>query len=146
MKGYRFFAEGEPKGQPRPRAYSRGGHTRVYNPGTTDAWKADIKRSAAPWVKAEGSLIGPVKVIMHFLMNRPKSHFRTGKFADQLKPDQPQAHTSKPDVDNMAKPILDALTESGVWADDSQVCDLYITKRYGENVTGCEIAVAEVES
>ena len=33
------------------------------------------------------------------------------------------------DVDNLAKATLDALTNAGIWADDSQVVSLCITKR-----------------
>jgi Holliday junction resolvase RusA-like endonuclease len=39
--------------------------------------------------------------------------------------------TSKPDLDNLAKIVLDAL--NGIlWADDCQVVKLEITKEYGE--------------
>lgn len=34
----------------------------------------------------------------------------------------------KRDIDNVVKPILDALTKAGIWKDDSQVQDLRVTK------------------
>lgn len=34
----------------------------------------------------------------------------------------------KRDLDNIIKPILDALTKAGCWVDDSQVKDLRVTK------------------
>ena len=37
----------------------------------------------------------------------------------------------KPDVDNYAKSILDAMTKVGVWADDSQVEFLAVKKQWG---------------
>lgn len=37
--------------------------------------------------------------------------------------------TSKPDLDNLAKPVLDALTAAGVWPDDSCVVALSAKKR-----------------
>lgn len=35
----------------------------------------------------------------------------------------------KRDLDNLLKPILDALTEGGIWGDDSQVDDLRIIRK-----------------
>ena len=31
-----FTVLGDPKGQPRPKAFSRGGHAAVYDPGTAE--------------------------------------------------------------------------------------------------------------
>lgn len=39
--------------------------------------------------------------------------------------------TKKPDVDNIAKSILDALNDTA-YADDSQVIGLIVTKKYGD--------------
>ena len=38
---------------------------------------------------------------------------------------------TRPDLDNLAKSVLDALTEAGWWKDDSQVCDLRLLKIHG---------------
>ena len=40
-------------------------------------------------------------------------------------------HTKKPDCDNMAKIVLDALNEVA-FHDDSQIVDLHIKKQYGD--------------
>ena len=42
----------------------------------------------------------------------------------------PRWHTSKPDYDNIAKAITDALTKAGIWADDAQVAIGSVVKRY----------------
>ncbi len=39
-------------------------------------------------------------------------------------------HTVKPDVDNLAKQLLDAMTRMGFWEDDRQVVELAGRKRY----------------
>jgi hypothetical protein len=76
--------------------------------------------------------VGPVRVDLCFYFARPKSHFRTGKFAGVLRDDAPKWHTTKPDRDNLEKAVLDALTQvGGFWQDDSQVCAGSVTKRYG---------------
>ena len=38
--------------------------------------------------------------------------------------------TSKPDVDNVAKLLIDCMTRCGFWVDDSQVVILRLAKRY----------------
>lgn len=50
------------------------------------------------------------------------------------------AHTKKPDLDNMAKQLKDAMTRAGFWHDDRQVVSLRCTKRYAA-VPGWEVAV-----
>lgn len=39
--------------------------------------------------------------------------------------------TSKPDIDNLLKAALDALTDAGMWSDDSQVVQVNAAKMYG---------------
>lgn len=34
------------------------------------------------------------------------------------------------DTDNLAKGVMDAFTEAGVWVDDRQVVELHVTKQY----------------
>lgn len=51
-----------------------------------------------------------------------------------------QYHISKPDVDNLAKAVLDACTDAGVWHDDSQIIQLSITKTY-EPITGARLTI-----
>lgn len=71
----------------------------------------------------------PVEVEMTFLLPRPKSHYYTGKRAGQLRPDAPRWHTTKPDVDKLARSTLDALTGVLV-VDDSQVAVANVRKLY----------------
>ena len=50
------------------------------------------------------------------------------------------AHTKKPDLDNMAKQLKDAMSRSGFWGDDRQVVSLRCSKCYAA-VPHCEVAV-----
>ncbi|MDV7391094.1 RusA family crossover junction endodeoxyribonuclease, partial [Arthrospira platensis SPKY1] len=72
----------------------------------------------------------PVRVDVWFIFDRPKSHFGTGRNADVLKPSAPKRMTTPPDVDKLARTVLDALTVAGVLADDKLVCELRSLKRY----------------
>jgi Holliday junction resolvase RusA-like endonuclease len=124
-----FFAPGDPKGQPRPRAFSRGGHARVFDPGTAEGWKSAVAVAAKPHIPAQ-PIAGAVYVTLDFYFRRPKSHYRTGKRAGELRDDAPEVFLSKPDADNLAKAVLDAMTTIGFWKDDAQVWNLSVSKRY----------------
>lgn len=69
-----------------------------------------------------------IMIQMEFHLPRPKSHFRTGKFKGILKKDAPK-YPRKPDIDNLAKFVLDALNDY-IWVDDSQVTTLFLRKVY----------------
>jgi crossover junction endodeoxyribonuclease RusA len=49
----------------------------------------------------------------------------------------------KPDIDKLARALLDAITSAGVISDDARVVDLHATKRLAEigEATGCRITV-----
>ena len=130
---------GTPKPQPRPRAFARGGRARVYDPGTAEGWKSAI---AMEMREHAGKVIeGALWVTMVFYLPRPKSHFRTGKYANLLKDSAPEHHTSKPDGDNLAKGTLDALTGIQVWRDDSQVVSLSVSKVWAQTEPGMSLAI-----
>lgn len=50
------------------------------------------------------------------------------------------AHTKKPDLDNMAKQLKDAMSRTGFWGDDRQVVSLRCSKCYAA-VPHWEVAV-----
>ena len=140
MKTLAFFVSGLPKGQPRVKAFARGKHAGVYDPGTADAWKGCVRAQFkdAAYELGKPVYMGPVAVAMRFVMPRPKSHYRAN---GQLKPNAPRYVTSKPDADNLAKAVLDALTDVSAWSDDSIVASLSVVKTYGSE-TGCEIQIS----
>lgn len=77
-------------------------------------------------------MTGPVTVNVRFALKRPKSHYRTGKYADLLRDDAPPVpyNTNGLDVDKLGRGILDALTIAQVYDDDSQVVRLVAEKVY----------------
>jgi Holliday junction resolvase RusA-like endonuclease len=91
---------------------------------------------------------GPVRVDLLFMMPRPKDHYRTGKYADQLKPGAPFYHTVKPDIDKLERAILDALTMGGAYTDDARVAMVTKSKLYANHgtPTGVSITIRSIEN
>lgn len=118
-----FRVHGTPKGQPRPRAFARGGQVRVYDPGTAEGWKSCIAE-AAKAKRPTTPLVGCVHVDIDWFFPRPKRLMRK---ADS---DEPIGHDRKPDRDNLDKAVLDALTVLGFWHDDAQVSAGILRKWY----------------
>jgi Holliday junction resolvase RusA-like endonuclease len=113
------FVPGDPKAQPRPRAFARKFgdkfSARVYDAGTAENWKSEIALAVRPYVS--NRLNGPVRVDADFLFKRPE------KLNRKCDPDGEFEHTQKPDRDNLEKALLDCLNVLGLFAkDDSQVC------------------------
>lgn len=83
-----FSVDGEPQALMRHRI----ANGRMYNPSSS-AQKSFLKLCSpslptSPWE-------GPVALTATFYFSRPKSHYRTGKFAHILKPDAPSWHTNR---------------------------------------------------
>jgi Holliday junction resolvase RusA-like endonuclease len=120
-----FIVEGVPKAQPRPRAFVNRatGRASVYDAGTAEHWKSQIAEAAREHLP-DKPLDCPVAIDIKFAMPRPKRLMR------KKDPGGAMPHTSKPDMDNLAKAVMDALTQLGMWLDDSQVYEQRASKRY----------------
>lgn len=113
----------------------------------------ESSKAVKPWrdaVRGETQRIitdpfaGAVRVSLVFRMKRPKGHYRTGRNSELLRDAAPAYPASKPDVDKLARAVLDGLTEGGAWKDDGQVVYLTAVKKYAFP-TGCLITVSEME-
>lgn len=140
-----FFVEGDPKGQPRARACIRGNRAGVYDPGTADGWKMAVAEVWRNVVTAEDRPAVPpfdtaVRLSLAFYFRRPKGHFRAN---GALKESAPRHHTGKPDLDNLAKAVMDVLTRLGAWADDALVSTLLIRREWATGRPGCGIHIRE---
>lgn len=119
-----FTVPGEPVPQPRPRVSTRGGSARAYVPKThaVHAYRQAVAVMArAAGLTATGE---PLNVVIDVVFVRPKSHLKKSG----VKADAPRL--PKPDVDNLAKAVLDALQD--VIGDDTCVARLVVEKSYGE--------------
>lgn len=72
------------------------------------------------------------------VMNDPKAEYHfsgpltVGIIVSKTRPKTTKLSAPKPDVDNFAKGILDAMTKAGVWKDDSQVEFLAVKKQWSD--------------
>ena len=140
----------EVRGQPAPQ-----GSKRPVRLGNGKIGMAEASKAVGPWreaVRAEtqrtmngaAPLGSPVQVTLTFGVLRAKSHFRTGRYAGQLKPGAAAWPASQPDLDKLARAVLDGLTAGGAWKDDAQVVTLIARKVYAAHA-GCVIIVDELE-
>jgi Holliday junction resolvase len=123
-----FSMSGEPRGKGRPRVDTRGAFPRIHTDGKTARYERSVRKIAQAAMKGRAPLEGPVSVSLRFRMPIPKSatkRVRTAMAAGEI------AHTGRPDLDNMAKAIFDALNKV-VFADDAQVVRSFVTKIYAE--------------
>ena len=125
MNKIQFMVFGKPKAQPRPRAFSRGGHARIYEAGTAEAWKSDVIRCGEA-CKPNAPIEEMLSVSIDFFLPRPKRLMR------RKDPDGIMFAPVKPDRDNLDKAVLDALTNVGWWRDDCQVVCGEVRKFYHE--------------
>jgi Holliday junction resolvase RusA-like endonuclease len=139
-----FFVAGTPKATPRVKACRFGNASRVYTPKTADDWKYCVQQAALKEIERKGDFRDvSVKLTMTFFLARPKSHF--GKKG--MKSTAPEFVTSKPDIDNLIKAIMDALTNARMWHDDAQVSSIECEKRYMSDLDtqGCRISIISLE-
>ena len=112
-------------------------------------WRQDVRLDSRRQYKGE-PIDGPVAMQIIFYLPRPKSHFRTGKHAGELKPNAPSHSTSagQGDIDKLARCTLDGLSAKCggcVIADDSIVVSLHCEKRYVTPAEGVGAAISLVK-
>ena len=95
-------------------------------------WRDAVRTSAvAEMAKAEcPRFVGAVRVSMVFYFDRPRSHYRTGKWSHVLRDDAPSAPATIPDLSKLIRSTEDALTDAGVWEDDARVIEYTAFKMY----------------
>lgn len=143
-----LFVAGDPKAQPRPRAFARkfGNGTvqaRVYDAGTAEGWKGAIALAIRPHLPSP-ALAGAVRVDADFIFARPKCLKR------KCDPAREFEHCQKPDRDNLEKALLDCLKTLGVFdRDDSQVCAGEVRKLWAAKhatTGGLRLTISVLES
>lgn len=127
----RITVLGDPTPQQRHRHHQVKGADFVTTYDPSSKKKKEFLKACLPY-KPDRPHEQPLRVDMVFYFSRPKSHYRSGKYAHILKDTAPTLHVSRPDADNCAKFVKDSLNKT-FWKDDSFVCDMNVKKRYDEN-------------
>lgn len=130
---------GQPIARPRQRVGVVQGHARTFTDGKhpVHAYKAAI-RMAYQQVTDAAPNDGPMTMRIEAVFERPKSK------CWKSKPMPSYPHTSKPDFDNVAKSVADALNGLA-YRDDSQLWLVTVTKRVaaGDEQPRTEIVLKE---
>ena len=124
-----FVIEGRPQPQGRPRAVRMGAGVRMYDPPKSKAYKQMVSAKVRSYMNINGiqTITEPLAVHLNFYFTPPKSYSKKRIRAIEAKK---ELFTKKPDVDNLAKSILDSCNDL-LFKDDSQIIGLTIGKHYG---------------
>ena len=123
---YEFEVEGKIVGKERPRVNMYTGM--VYTPNRTKEYEFLVQQSFKVQNPNFEMLDGRVAIEVIAYMSIPKN---TSKVKTQAMLDNQISPTKKPDIDNIAKSILDAMNKF-VFKIDNQVSKISVEKRYGE--------------
>jgi Holliday junction resolvase RusA-like endonuclease len=135
-----IFVKGEVKAQPRPKARRMVQRIAIYTPPTAKGWKEAVMRAARPY-KGRFEKGEALQVDMCFYLVRPKSHYKNN---GELRKSICLYHVQKPDFDNLAKAVCDAIDDAGVWHDDSQIITSKISKYWVRSEGGCQIEISKI--
>lgn len=143
MAELRIVIHGEPVPQGRPK-FSSKPFPHAYDPAPSRKYKEKVKVQAL-LDKPQELYAGALEVEVLIYKKTLKSFSKVKKKAAEAKLLRP---TTKPDADNYAKGILDAM-KGIIWEDDGQVVRLICEKFYSEDpraeVTVRPLQTAQVE-
>ena len=136
-----FYVEGEARGKQRPRTVRKDGVLRTYTPKETKEYEQFVK--SAYLHEAKGTFFtGPVCVMMTVIVELPKSMSKAKQqeilIKDSMRP------TKRPDLDNVAKSVCDALNKTA-YKDDAQIVRLCVSRHYGGK-NGVYVTISEVSN
>lgn len=123
----KFVIYGEPVAKGRPRFRNAGAFVQTYTPKKTIDYENLVKVSF-DMSDDKDYFMGEVEAVIKTYFSIPKS---TSKKKTILMINHELRPTKKPDCDNLAKTILDALN-GRAFKDDSQVVSLLVEKYYAE--------------
>jgi Holliday junction resolvase RusA-like endonuclease len=114
----------------RPR-FSISSSGRVYT-RTSDRTKIAERMIQTAWRRAGACFLGqdkPIEVDITVCLRRPGSHTLSSGALSASGKRFPHPYATKPDLDNAAKLVMDALNQHA-WKDDVQIVRMSVTKRW----------------
>ena len=96
------------------------------------SYRQDLHVTALQAMEGASPFLEPVSVRIMFSIPRPKSHYGTGRNSHIQKPNLPIAPAKTPDIDKLARAVLDALT-GAAFRDDAQVVGLTLSKVWADH-------------
>lgn len=112
----------------------------MHTPPETKAYEEEIALRCRQAMTARAAFTGPVSVSI-FVVMRPPASWAKKRQQDAMA--GLNVPTSRPDLDNVLKAILDGM--NGIaYGDDAQVVSLSASKRYGPD-EGVDVRVARFE-
>ena len=133
-----FHIPGEPVPKGRPKFTQVGGFARTYTPKKTVDYENIVRVYARDAMGSSEPLETPVGVFLYIRQPIPQSYSKKRREACLSGQEKP---AKKPDIDNLAKAILDGLNEI-VFKDDAQIVSLHVTKVYASG-DGVDVLVKE---
>jgi len=130
-----FTVHGEPVAKGRPRFVRATG--RAFTPQKTVNYEERVEEAAARAMGGREPFDGALRLTVRATFLVPASWSQKRKSAAHWK-------TSKPDADNIAKIVKDALNKI-VYRDDAQIAELTVQKQYGP-LAGLTVTIEELEN
>ena len=121
-----FIVEGTPIAKGRPKFRRINNFVSVYTPAKTRNYENEVGAIAKAAMRGQEPLETPVVVCVYISMAVPASYSKKRR-QDCL--DKIERPLKKPDIDNVAKAITDAMNGI-VYQDDCQIVSLHVTKVY----------------
>jgi crossover junction endodeoxyribonuclease RusA len=123
------------RGIPAPQGSKRhvGNGRMVESSKAVGPWREAVRAETQQAMNHTVPSEGPVAVFINFYLPRPKSL-----------PRKTTHHIKQPDLDKLARAVLDGLTAGGAWLDDAQVVRLQAQKNYAGGGGPAAGAVIEI--
>jgi Holliday junction resolvase RusA-like endonuclease len=135
-----FEVPGDPHGKGRPKFARRGNFVQTYTDKKTTSYEDLVRFHANIAMVDLAPLESAVAVYIYIKLAVPKSYSKKRTEACLSGLERP---IKKPDWDNVAKSICDAINGI-VYIDDTQIVDAHVTKVYAANA-GVDVGIKEIQ-